>query len=392
MRIAYVCADPGVPVFGSKGCSLHAQEVIREFLRRGDTVELFAVRPGGEPPEELLRVRSRTVPMRTADEVSERETALLEANTTVARLLTEQGPFDLIYERHSLWAYAAAEYGLRTGTPMVLEVNAPLIEEQSLYRELANRTGAEAASRRCHRAASLVACVSAGVAEYSLQQGAIQSRIQIVPNGVRTDRFLAATRGLYPDTVFTLGFVGTLRPWHAVNDLIDAYAIVRSRGVNIRLLVVGDGPQRDILTQQAASLPESVARGIEWVGAVSPELIPAYLARMDVAVAPYASAGACYFSPLKLFEYMAAGLPIVAANAGQLDEVLEEAVTALLYEPGDVRSLANAIQRVHDDPSLAARMGEAARTEARLHHGWDRRVESMVQAALSQNTVVVGGY
>lgn len=52
MRVAYVCADLGVPVFGAKGCSIHVQEIVRSFLKRGDQVELFVARVGGvvQPP------------------------------------------------------------------------------------------------------------------------------------------------------------------------------------------------------------------------------------------------------------------------------------------------------------------------------------------------------
>lgn len=391
MRVAYVCADPGVPVFGTKGCSLHAQEVIREFLRRGDEVDLFAVRLGGEPPEDLRRVAVHAVPVRPAGGAADREAALLEANPLLGEMLDAGGPFDLVYERHSLWAYEAAEYGQRTGTPMVLEVNAPLVEEQSKHRELYNRAGAEVASRRCHRAASVVACVSAGVAESSRLHGVDHSRLLVVPNGVRADRFLTRPRRARADGGFTIGFVGSLRPWHAVEDLIDAYAIVRGRSEGFRLLLVGEGPQREALALRAARLPGPVAAGIEWVGAVPPEVVPAYLARMDAAVAPYASSGDCYFSPLKLFEYMAAGLPIVAADAGQIDVVLEEGVTGLLYAPGDVEGLANAVLRLQVDAPLATRLGQAAREEALVRHGWDQRVESMVRAAFSLTAVAAGG-
>src|SRR5262249_29646448 len=134
MRIAYVCADLGVPVFGRKGCSIHVQEVVRALSEQGACVELFARRLDGEPPPGLETIPLHALPASPKGDHTLREQAALRANDDVRALLEQEGPFDLVYERYSLWSFAAMEYARASGTPGLLEVNAPLIAEQAEHR------------------------------------------------------------------------------------------------------------------------------------------------------------------------------------------------------------------------------------------------------------------
>ncbi len=91
---------------------------------------------------------------------------------------------------------------------------------------------------------------------------------------------------------------------------------------------------------------------------------------MDCAVAPYPQLDDFYFSPLKVFEYMAAGCPIVASRIGQIEAVLEQGRTALLVDPGNPLALADAVESLCCDPTLASRLAQAARHRAFERHGW----------------------
>ena len=102
MRIAYVCADAGIPVFGWKGSSLHVQEFIRALVKRGDCVELFATRVEGERPADLERVGVHPLPALPTNGRAVREQAALAANADLRAALEREAPFDLVYERYSL--------------------------------------------------------------------------------------------------------------------------------------------------------------------------------------------------------------------------------------------------------------------------------------------------
>lgn len=376
MRIAYVCADPGIPVFGTKGASIHVQEVLRVLLRRGARIDLFCVRTGGEPPAELADVR--VVHVALPRDVPDRELGAIHATEQLCDRLRRSGSYDLVYERYSLWGGAGTTVARERGIPAVLEVNAPLIEEQVRHRGLFRRDRAVEICRRTLVDASVVACVSEPVAARMRAYGAHPARTVVVPNGVDIDRFRPPARE--PDGPFTVGFVGSLKPWHGVENLVAAFARLPERD-RARLLIVGDGPRREALWEQAKRL--GITHLVELTGAVAAAGIPAQLRRLHVAVAPYPVPEGTddYFSPLKVYEYLAAGRAVVASEIGQTANVISTGVNGLLVPPGDVPALAAGIQWLRAMPRLRDRLGAAARATVAELHTWDRTVDTVLTAA-----------
>ena len=370
MRIAYVCADRGVPVFGTKGSSNHVQEVVRSLVAQGSHVEIFAARKGGPAPPGLDGVAVHRLPKGPRDTPEQKERSALDANDHLRDALDSYGPFDLVYERHSLWSYAGMEHAREHSVPGLLEVNAPLIEEQRRYRQLVLPDEANQAVARAFAAASALLGVSEGVAGYLRGHSAVSSPVHVVPNGVDPQRFMPPSRDRTSRNgqPVRIGFVGTLKPWHAVEDLIEAFALLHGRDADTQLLIVGDGPQRHILEMKVSACGAHDA--VEFYGAVAPADVPPLLASMDVAVVPYSPTERFYFSPLKLFEYMAAGRAIVAARIGQMESFVTDGVTGLLYPPGDVEALAAALARLAADEPLRRRLGAAARQVAVRDHTW----------------------
>src|SRR5215468_9120400 len=189
MRIAYITADPGVPVFGSKGCSIHVQEVLRAIAGRGAEIQLFATSCAGEPSPGLGKVRLHPLPPAPKGDLASREQKCLLSNEPLRATLEREGPFSLVYERHSLWSFAAMEYARASGMPGLLEVNAPLIDEQAEHRGLVDRAGAERATGRALTAATALVAVSDEVAEYLANFPAARDKVHVVPNGVNPERF-----------------------------------------------------------------------------------------------------------------------------------------------------------------------------------------------------------
>jgi glycosyltransferase involved in cell wall biosynthesis len=92
---------------------------------------------------------------------------------------------------------------------------------------------------------------------------------------------------------------------------------------------------------------------------------------MDVGTAPYSSRPDFYFSPLKLYEYMAAGLAVAASKLGQIAEVIEDGIDGLLCQPDDAAALATALLNLRADPALRRRLASAARQKVLRHNSWD---------------------
>ncbi|MDQ1664420.1 MAG: hypothetical protein QOH75_451 [Actinomycetota bacterium] len=363
MRVAYVCADPGVPVFGVKGASVHVQEMLRTFGRRGDEVELVCVRAGGQPPADLRGVRVHEV---VGDDVA------------VAAQLRAMEPVDLVYERYSLAGRAGMAHAAARGVPGVLEVNSPLIDEQQRHRVLADRRAAKEVLRGAVADASVVVCVSDPVGAWvGNLTGA--TNVVVTPNGVDVGRIRPAATP--PGEPFTVGFVGSFRPWHGLGTLLEA----ASQTPGIRLLLVGDGPTREGCERRAAA-PDLDGR-VHFAGPRPPGDIPGLLHQMHVGVATAPVDAGGYFSPLKVLEYLAAGLPVVATRTGPVEALVTHDHDALLVPAGDVPSLAAALARLRDDPVLRVRLGSAARRSA-LGRTWDAMLARVLDTAMNQQLLV----
>jgi glycosyltransferase involved in cell wall biosynthesis len=389
MRVAYVCTDPGVPVFGTKGCSIHVQQILRSFVLQGWQVDLYARRIDSTAPRSLRDVRLFPL-QRVSKSLStqQRELRLLELDRSLALQLHQNGPYNLVYERHALWSAAGMEFAADVKIPSILEVNAPLLEEQATYRELINADRARQIVQRSFHSAGTIVAVSAGVAEYiqSLLPPA-DRKLHVVANGVDVDAFQRSAQTIKDrwseklqtgQSAQVVGFVGTLRAWHGMTVLGNAFRQFHKDHPLARLLVIGDGPAREELV---AVLGTDAAAHTTITGKLPHEEIPAAMAQMDIAVAPYPELNNFYFSPLKILEYMACGLPIVASRIGDIPQLLENGQHGALVTPGCWDAVSDALDRLAGDPLLAIELGQSARAAACRQHNWDHKLRRMLQLA-----------
>ncbi|ASK26736.1 glycosyl transferase family 1 [Neisseria chenwenguii] len=386
MRVAYICADPGIPVFGTKGASVHVQEVIKGMLQKGLDVTLFAQRLGGDAPEELKNIKIRTLDKLPKESVEIRARAALAANEKVEAMLAAEAPFDLVYERYSLWSNAGMSFAKKHGCTGILEVNAPLIEEQKKHRELPLETEAQKIAESVFADADAMIAVSPGVKQYLETFPQAKGRIHVIANGVSLDRFAPAAAQnvqrlgrLKTGAETTVGFLGTLKPWHGLATLVEAWALLRGRGQNVRLLVVGDGPEYESLHKSIAD--RGLSNFAEFTGAVQPEDVPKWLGQMDIAVAPYPHMEHFYFSPLKIYEYMAAGIPVVATRVGHLESVVSDGINGVLAEAENPPAMADCIEALAGNPEQLRLLGEAARKTAEREHSWLSVIERILSIA-----------
>jgi glycosyltransferase involved in cell wall biosynthesis len=265
---------------------------------------------------------------------------------------------DLIYERYNLFYLAGLAAARRFGLIYFVEVNAPLVAERASFGGLGLPRIAAAMERLVWRGADRIFTVTGVLRDVIAAAGVERARIDVVPNGIVAERFATVAS---PPTAATaplvLGFVGFVRDWHGLDGVIRA--IATHRGARpIHLVVIGDGPARPGLERLAAEL--GMTDRVRFTGLVAHAAVPAEVARFDIALQPRVVA---YASPLKIFDYMAAGRAIVAPDQPNIREVLDHERTALLFDPTSETALWQAVLRLAADDALRQRLGTAAAAE-----------------------------
>ena len=386
MRIAYVTADRGIPVFGEKGASIHIQEMIRAFAKLGHEVRVIAAR-SGEAGDASLMVEEVRATGVGAERAEKERAAMAQADAIEARLvaLWRDWPFDMIYERYSLWSAAGCRAARRLGVPVVMEVNAPLVMEQAEFRALVCEAEARAIEAEVFAGADALAAVSRQMAEYLTGRGAEAGRVHVIGNAVDTSQFhpgVAATLlpGV-PQDAFVVGFTGSLKMWHGVDTLMQAFRAFRDREPRAHLLICGDGPKRGWIDGYVAGA--GLEEAVTMAGWVDHADLPGLIARMDVATAPYPAAEEHYFSPLKLYEYLAMGRPVLASDIGQTAELLAGSSAARLLPPGDAGALAAALWDLSRDRARRTAMSAAAAVEG-ARHDWTGNAARVVEIARAE--------
>jgi len=375
--VAYVRSDLDLAIadLGAGGSVAHTEGVLRALIRRGHSVTLMTT--GGlagmpsEAEEQRLPVVLRgNVPVEIAEFLS----GLLQG------LRPTRKPRDIafVYQRYSLNNLAGMLLARRWGVPFVLEANGSEMKWRADWGSLRFPALAMATERLLIRSATRVAVVSENAAKDLLTVGAVRETLFVTPNAVEVERFTEAEPRELPfeSDAFVIGFVGLFYPWHGVRYLAEAFARLHQRRPQARLLLLGDGEEapivRSILDKagclSACHMPGLVAR----------DEVPGYLAACDVLASPHANVKDFIGSPIKIFEYLASGRAIVSSRVAQMGEILEHERTALLVEPEDPEALAEALERLMDDPALVTRLGDAAQREAREAHSWDARLASLL--------------
>jgi glycosyltransferase involved in cell wall biosynthesis len=362
MRIAYLSTDPGVPYGGRKGASVHVAELVDALAVEGAWVLALAsaVAPDASSPAPGATVEALPVAGKGTS-VAKRLAAEPQRTDWIEQRLARFGA-DLLYERLALHSAAGSRAAERLGIPHVVELNAPLLDEASRYRTLEELEAASRLEGATLAGAELVLAVSRPLARYAHRRGA--RRVEVFPNAVAIERYPGSPprRRARPVAVFT----GRVRPWHGIDTVAAAWRLLGHAAP--ALVVAGEpGEARTLLERAGAAL----------LGPIPHRQVPALLAEADIGLAPYAVDAPDYFSPLKLFEYMAAGLAVVAGELPATRELVSER-SAVLVPRGDPEALAVAVAGLSVDAPRRERLGQAARTLVAAEHTWRHRARHVI--------------
>jgi glycosyltransferase involved in cell wall biosynthesis len=234
----------------------------------------------------------------------------------------------------------------------------------------------DATEVRCMLAADAVVTLAETMKSDIVARGVPAERVFVVPNGVDPEAFrprppdprLCERYGL--GDRFVIGYVSNLdHPREGQETLIEATAILAEAGRDVACLIVGQGRRRAELELIAAT--SGAADRIVFTGAVPHVDVPAVYALLDAFVVPRRDERAArLITPLKPFEAMAMARPLVVADLPALTEVAPHGERALAFPAENAAALASALERLMDDPALAARLGEAGRAWVTQERTW----------------------
>ncbi len=375
-RFTYVCADPGIPLPGTKGASVHVASLCRALVDLGLTGEVHTVRPEREVLDGLPLVPIEIPPRRKHKSLEDRENRLF-----LARLDPPQQTPEFIYERYSLWHPGGLYLARKLGVPLILEVNSPLPLETKRFRKLANEPLADGLSRLLLREADAIVCVSDEIAEWVVSERLHSNGVKVIPNGVDENLFHPDTpnrpASLPPPGVPLIGFTSTFRPWHGTEELLATFRIlVESLKSPAHLVCLGDGPDRGNFLEAASEA--GLADRIHAPGKLPHDQVGDWLASCNLAVAPYPQLEEFWYSPLKIFEYFCCALPVVATDVGQIRDLLGSDRGDLIPH-GDNAAMAHSMDRYLKNPAQAEDVGQKCRSWVLKNATWKIRAQEILQ-------------
>ena len=375
MKILYSAIDQTVP--GTKGGSVHVAAVAEGLAARGHEVTALVTPGAGAPRASGVRWVPMAPPLGRPH--------LRLARTAAIRSLARDFRPDAIIERYHNFGGEAIRSAADVGAVAVLEVNAPVIDHPGSPKALLDRLLIVQPMRRwrdalCRRA-DVIVTPNPAIVPWDIPR----EKIRVLEWGADTDRFRPGAAEQTPFVrmaVTTVAiFAGAFRAWHGAIHLVEAIKTLRARGhKEIGAVFVGDGPELPRVRR--------AAKGIDTIliaGAISHERMPAILACADIGVAPFdvrahapLSLG-FYWSPLKIFEYMATGLPVVAPAIDRIPALVEDGREGVLYDPRVKDALADTLLKL-SNPALRKTLGAAARARALRDYSWSAHCKALEEA------------
>lgn len=381
MRILYLCADPGVPILGRKGCSTHVREVVRALIRAGHQVRVVCANRGGDSGNgwkdldivEVSPLASKTIGFDLRH--------LLFNRRFSAEVLRQVGQFkpDVLYERFSLYSTTGHSISRRTDLPRLLEVNAFLSDEQQ--GRIHFPPLAKAIDRYIVRNARHVVVVSEPLKKDVAELGIPVENIHKMPMCAdilhfHPDKSGDSIRRKYGfEGRYVAGYVGTLTGWHGINMLYDVARIMAGQMKEFAFFLVG-GDEAKVARHREKAAELGLQDHFVFAGSVPYSEVPEHIRAMDVTLVPDTT---FWSSPTKLFEYQASGVPTVAPRYAAVVEAMEEGVEGLLFEPRDCEQFAKCLLELARDPERRRMMGENARKRVVQTHSIDQQIKQVVR-------------
>ncbi|MCK5595443.1 glycosyltransferase family 4 protein [bacterium] len=374
----------GETVPGNNGGSVHVWEAASNLSKLGYDVTLISQKQGTFARSEYInRVKLLRVNMQYLNKIFP-----IACLKLLPKLL--MGKFDIIIERYVTFGGAGTIYSKLKKIPLILEVNSPHTEELIWRYNI-----------RCRMVVNILRFWR----NFQFRQAkkVIATSLTVVPEHARlkteqvrwaanTDMFSPELRNTEKannigktynlENKFTVVFAGTFRKWHGALDLPELVKAVISKNRNIQFLFVGGGECLDEVKAKIRDM--NLSRHVIFTGAQKYEMMPYFMAVSDVGIAPYNASYykplkdfGFFWSPLKVFEYMASGISVITVSYDPLPEIVINGETGFITHAEDPSKIAAAILNLAKNPLDASRMGKEARELVENNYTWKLHVDNL---------------
>jgi glycosyltransferase involved in cell wall biosynthesis len=269
------------------------------------------------------------------------------------------------------------------GTIFIFEVNGIISEEQELMRNESSIRNNNIFIKTIlkfrnykeifmMKRADAVIAVTSGIKEYLCQHGLDKDKIWVIGNGANTDVFKPMDQNTVRNELglktgyHYVCFAGNLAPWQGVEYLIQAVPFILKTCPNTRFLIIGDGIMMSDWVQLTHKL--EISDKFIFTGNIHYRMVPLYINVSDICIVTKRPLRSGY-SPLKLYEYMACGKPIIATRTYGF-EILEEYKAGILLDPTNTHELADAVIKLLQNEDIRKQMGNNGYNNAVKKHGW----------------------
>lgn len=357
--VAYLCLQA---TREGQASYAHVNEIINGLRRRGITVDLY---------EPAFSRRDKTPGLLGR---------LWGFLWVQLRLVVRLRRYDAVYMRGHFMSIVASLGAKLLRVPQVHEVNGPYADIFVMYPWTRPFGGLFVwLSRTQHRLADAIITVTPQMAAWCAEDCG-NPNVHVVPNGANLDLFKPGLRSPEaPHGPYAI-FFGAFSPWQGIETMLQAVRLPEwPHGV--KLVLAGDGLER---TKVEAAAKESDR--VIYIGTRGYKDLAGFVAPATVGLCAKSDGGthaSTGWSPLKLYEMMATGIPVVVTDLPGQYEIVETSQAGLVIKPGDPLALAQAVARLATDPATAKAMGERGHAIVSQEHSWDRRAQDTLQVLLA---------
>jgi len=383
LKIAYLAI---IDIAAEGAETRHVFEICEAWNRRGHPVTLFAPNMKGEPPH---RPSIQIVKMQTFWLKKRFLLTIMYNVVSIFYLLKHLWlkRIDIVYTRQSMLEFIPLFFMKRLGVRYVAEVNGIDSEQKRLYgmAEWKIRLS-ERLHGLCYGLADAIVTVTDEIREYlGRRYPETEEKTYVVSNGANVEVSRPIKRadacrelGFDPGKTYFV-FVGSLKKWHGVENAILSVEKAIKHDAKIRLVVVGDGPERAYLQSVVAT--KGLTEHVTFVGKVNYSQVPLYIGMATACLGLFDKErnDRTGLSPLKIFEYMACGRPVVTTDVGNLKSIIGRHQCGIIIQPGDIDAVSEALMNLVRNRELAKKLGRNGREAAEKYYAWPAISQKVIE-------------